>query len=307
MLIHEAPSPHDEARPDARTGEVRSHSRGALVARRMARNPETVAGLLLLAVLTVLALAGPALYPWDYGQKDFTAFLRPPSAEHWFGTTQIGSDVFALSLRGMQKSLLIGLLVAVVSTVLAAAVGACAGYFGGWADRLLMWQVDLLLVLPGFLIIAILSPKLRERGFLILVGLLAIFGWMITARVVRGLTISLREREFVQAARYMGIPAPLIVLRHVIPHLASFLIIDGAISVSGAIIAEAGLSFFGFGVQPPDVSLGTVIAAGASEAVPHPWLFAFPAGLLILIVLAVNLVGDGLRDALDPASARGAR
>nr|WP_240197499.1 ABC transporter permease [Nonomuraea lactucae] len=277
-------------------------SRGTLVLRAMIRSPETIGGLVLLTALVLLALVGPSISPWAYDQKDFTALLSPPTAEHWFGTSQIGADLFAQTVRGMQKSLLIGLLVAVISTALAAVVGAFAGYFGGWADRMLMWGVDLLLVLPGFLIISILSPRLRGSGFVVLVLLLAVFGWMLTARIVRGLTVSLREREFVQAARYMGISGPRIVLRHIIPNLSSFLIIDGALNVSGAIIGEAGLSFFGFGVQPPDVSLGTVIAAGAPAAIPHPWLFVFPAGVLILIVLSVNLIGDGLRDALEGRS-----
>jgi peptide/nickel transport system permease protein len=278
-------------------------SRGRLVLRRFLRRKVAVAGLVVLASLILFAFLGPYLTEWSYADKDFDAFLQKPSSSHWFGTTQIGQDVYAQTLRGLQKSLVIGLLVAFFSTGLAAVVGASAGYFGGWADRVLMWLVDLLLVLPSFLIIAILSPTFRGKTWLLFVVLLAAFSWMITARVVRGLTLSLREREFVQAARFMGVPAPRIIFRHLLPNMSSFLIIDATLNVGGAILAETGLSYFGFGVQPPDVSLGTLIADGTNSALTFPWLFAFSGGFLILTVLAVSVVGDGLRDALDPHSA----
>ncbi len=281
--------------------------RGRLVVRRFLRRRLAVGGLTVLVVLFVLAFAGPHVSRWDYHTPDFDAFLQPPSTSHWFGTSQIGEDVYAQTLRGLQKSLIIGLLTALFSTGIAAVVGACAGYFGGWADRVLMWFVDLLLVLPGFLIIAILSPTFRGRTWLLFVVLLAGFSWMITARVVRGLSLSLREREFVQAARFMGVPPAVIIARHLLPNMSSLLIIDATINVGGAILAETGLSYFGFGVQPPDVSLGTLIAEGTASALTFPWLFLFAGGLLILTVLAVSVVGDGLRDAFDPnaASPRG--
>jgi peptide/nickel transport system permease protein len=277
--------------------------RGRLVLRRFLRRRLAVGGLVVLVLLFALAFLGPYISRWDYRSHDFDAFLQPPSWSHWFGTSQIGEDVYAQTLRGLQKSLIIGLLTALFSTGIAAVVGACAGYFGGWADRVLMWFVDLLLVLPGFLIIAILSPTFRGRTWLLFVLLLAGFSWMITARVVRGLSLSLREREFVQAARFMGVPPAVIIARHLLPNMSSLLIIDATINVGGAILAETGLSYFGFGVQPPDVSLGTLIADGTHSALTFPWLFLFAGGLLILTVLAVSVVGDGLRDAFDPNAA----
>ncbi|MEO5874068.1 MAG: ABC transporter permease [Streptosporangiaceae bacterium] len=273
--------------------------RGTLVLARLRRHPAALAGFVTLTVLFVLAFAGPCAARWDWNQIDFTAFRRPPSAQHWFGTTATGRDVYALTLRGMQKSLVIGLLVAVLSTGLAALVGAFAGYLGGWPDRLLMWGVDLLLVLPSFLLVAVLSPSLRGTSWVLLVLLLAAFMWMVTARVVRGLTLSLREQEYVLAARFVGVSTPRIIFRHILPNLAALLIIDATLNVSLAIITESGLSYFGFGVQPPDSSLGTVIADGAGAATTYPWLFAPAAALLVLTVLAVNLAGDGLRDALE--------
>ncbi|MGE5761348.1 MAG: ABC transporter permease [Gemmatimonadota bacterium] len=282
--------------------ETKIPSRWRIVLRRFLRRRLALTGLVTLVALFLLAFAGPHVTRWSYTDKDFAAFLAPPSAEHWFGTTAVGADVYAITLRGMQKSLVIGLLVAVVSTGVAALVGSFAGYFGGSVDHALMWVVDLLLVLPSFLIVAILSPSFRGRNWLLFVVLLAAFLWMVTARIVRGMTLSLRDREYVLAARYMGVPGPRIILRHILPNISSLLIIDATINVSAAIIAETGLSYFGFGVQPPDVSLGTLIADGSGSAVTYPWLFLFPAGLLILTVLAVNLVGDGLRDALDPTT-----
>jgi peptide/nickel transport system permease protein len=281
-------------------------SRRRLVARRFARNRPALGGLAVLGLLFAFAYLGPLAGPWSHDELDYAAFLQPPSAGHWFGTSQIGADVFAQTMRGLQKSLVIGLLVGVLSTGLAAVVGAAAGYFGGWTDRILMWLVDLMLVLPGFLVVAILSPSFRGRSWLILVLLLAGFGWMIAARIVRGMTLSLREREFVTAARFMGVPPWRIIVRHILPNMSSILIIDATIAMGVAILAESGLSFFGFGVQPPDVSLGTLIASGLDSALTYPWLFLFSAGFLVLAILSINLVGDGLRDAFD-AGAAGAR
>ncbi|WP_188189928.1 ABC transporter permease [Nonomuraea sp. SYSU D8015] len=276
--------------------------RSKVVLRRLFRNPQARYGIIAFVLLVALAYIGPYFGSYEWTEKDFMAFLSPPDADHWWGTTSIGQDMYAITLRGMQKSIVIGVLVALIATGLAAVVGAFAGYFGGWLDRVLMWGVDLLLVLPSFLILAIVSPRLRDGSWIWFVVLLAAFTWMITSRVVRSMTISLREREYVQAAVYMGIPRWKIIFRHIVPNLSSLLIIDATLNVSGAVVGEAALSFFGFGIQPPDVSLGTLIAEGSRNATGYPWLFAFPAGMLVLLVLSVNLIGDGLRDALDPGS-----
>jgi peptide/nickel transport system permease protein len=276
--------------------------RSKVVLRRLFRNTQARYGIVALVLLILLAYVGPYIGSYDWTDKDFLAFMSPPDGDHWWGTGAIGQDMYAVTLRGMQKSIVIGLLVALIATGLAAVVGAFAGYFGGWVDKALMWGVDLLLVLPSFLIIAIISPRLKGGSWLWFVVLLAAFTWMITSRVVRSMTLSLREREYVQAAVYMGIPRWKIIFRHIVPNLSSLLIIDATLNVSGAIIGEAALSFFGFGIQPPDVSLGTLIAEGSRNATGYPWLFVFPAGLLVLLVLSINLIGDGLRDALDPGS-----
>jgi peptide/nickel transport system permease protein len=275
-------------------------SRYRLVGRRFVRSRSAMFGLAVVTILFGLAYLSPLIGRWQYTELDFNAFLEPPGGDHWFGTTQNGFDVFALTMRGMQKSLVIGLLGALIATALAATVGAFAGYFGGVVNTVLVTVIDLLMVLPAFLIIAILSPSFRGQSWVVFVLLLAAFQWMLTARIVRGMTLSLREREFVLAARFMGVPGWKIIFRHILPNMASLLIIDATINVSSLILAEVGLSFFGFGVQPPDVSLGTLIGDYSGAALTFPWEFYFPAGFLILLVLAINLVGDGLRDAFDP-------
>jgi peptide/nickel transport system permease protein len=278
-------------------------SRRNLVARRFIRNTPAVVALILLVVLFVSCYTLPPLLPYSYTTLDYHALLQPPSLRHWFGTNALGQDLLARTLRGMQKSMLIGFCVAVISTSIAATVGSVAGYFGGWRDRALMWVVDLLLVVPSFILIAIVTPRTKQsRSILWLIALLAVFGWMVSSRMVRGLTMSLREREFVRAAKYAGATTHRIIVQHIVPNVASILIIDATLNVGYAILAETGLSFLGFGIQPPDVSLGTLIADGTPSATTFPWVFLFPAGTLVLIVLCANLTGDGLRDALDPGS-----
>lgn len=254
-------------------------SRRTLVLRRFARNRLATGSLVVLVLLFVGCYALPPLLPWSYTDLDFYNLQSPPSPEHWFGTNALGQDLLAQILRGMQKSMLIGLCVAVISTAIAAAVGSIAGYFGGWRDRVLMWFVDLLLVVPSFILIAIITPRTKNSANIaLLIVLLAGFSWMVSSRMVRGLTMSLREREFVRAARYMGVPSWRIITRHIVPNVASILIIDTALNVGVAILAETGLSFLGFGVQPPDVSLGTLIADGTTSATTFPGCSCSPPG-----------------------------
>nr|WP_313774394.1 ABC transporter permease [Mycobacterium sp.] len=283
--------------------EYQFTSRRTLLLRRFLRNKPAVISVVVLAVLFVSCWALPPLLPYSHTDLDYYALQQPPTTTHWFGTNSIGQDLLAQTLRGMQKSLLIGVAVAFISTLIAATVGAIAGYFGGWRDRTLMWIVDLLLVVPSFLLIAIVTPLTRESGSVLwLILLLSTFSWMISSRIVRGMTMSLREREFVSAARYMGVSNWRVIVRHIVPNVASILIIDTTLNVGMAILAETGLSYLGFGVQPPDVSLGTLIADGTRSVTTFPWVFLFPAGFLVLIVLCANLIGDGLRDAIDPAA-----
>ena len=285
----------------------RNISRGRLVLRRLRRKRLAMFGLVMLVAEALLAYVGPAFSKWSVTDLDFLNFGTSPGGSHWWGTDTAGHDVFVQTMSGTQKSLLVGLIAAFVSTGIAAIVGATAGYFGKAVDSGLMWVVNLMMVVPSFLILAIISPRLHASSFLVFALLLAAFNWMLTARVVRGLTFSLREREFVSAARFMGVPAWRIIARHILPNMASLLIVDVTVNVSSTILAETGLSYFGFGVQPPAVSLGTLIGDATSTPAPSQfwWTWTFPGLMLIALVLAVNFVGDGLRDALDATSGSG--
>jgi len=280
--------------------------RGRLIVRRFVRNRLALFGLIVIVLLLMAAYLGPYLTHWQLTDIDFDNFQTGPSGSHWFGTTQTGQDMFLLTMRGAQKSLVIGLIGGPLTTAIAALVGSVAGYVGGWVDRILVWFIDVMLVMPSFLLLAILSPTFKGKTWLLFVVLLAAFAWMISARVIRSLTLTLKNREFVLAARYMGVSTPKIIIRHILPNMASLLIIDATIGVAVTVLGESGLSYFGFGIQPPDVSLGTLIGDGQQAVNTYPWLFMFPAGILIGIILAVNFVGDGLRDALDP-NASGAK
>ena len=276
-------------------------SRRTLVWRRFLRNKPAVVSLALLVLMFVGCYVLPPLLPYNYSDLDYFALQQPPTTDHWFGTNSLGQDLLAQTLRGMQKSMLIGVCVAFISTIIAATVGTIAGYFMGARDRALMWLVDLMIVVPSFLLVAIVVQ--RTKGDIIwMIVLLSAFSWMVSSRIVRGMTMSLREREFVAAARYMGVSNRKIIVRHIVPNVASIIIIDTALNVGIAVLAETGLSYLGFGVQPPDVSLGTLIAGGTPSVTTFPWLFLFPAGVLVLIIFCANLIGDGLRDALDPGS-----
>lgn len=281
----------------------RSRSRGALLVRRFVRNRLALVGLGILLVLLVGAYVLPSFLPWSYTQNDWNALGTAPGGSHLFGTNHPGVDMLALTMRGLQKSLVIGLVGGPLTTAVAAMVGASAGYFGGWVDRILMWILELMLVVPSFLLLAIIAPRLSHGTWLIFVVVLAAFGWMITARVVRSMTQTLKDREYVLAARYMGVNPMIIIFRHILPNVASILIVDATIQVGAIVLSETGLSYFGFGIQPPDVSLGTLISDGEPDATTSPWMFFFPAGFLVLMGLCTAFIGDGLRDAFDPTAA----
>ncbi|MFC7404979.1 ABC transporter permease [Georgenia alba] len=282
-------------------------SRGRIVLRRFLRNKTAVVGLIGYGILVLIALIGPLVSPWGYQEIDQEAFLQPPGGDHPLGTTQAGRDLLALTIEGLRKSMLISIGVALIQTFVAACVGAFAAYFGGWLERLSLWVIDLLLVVPSFLIIAIIMVGTGggSGSVLVLILLLSAFGWMLSARVVRSMTMSVKNLEYVTAARYMGVRAPTIIFRHVIPNISSLLIIDATLAVAAAVLGETSLSFFGFGVQSPETSLGTILSEGQRNVASYPWIFQSPAIVLVVMILCVNFIGDGLRDALDPSSKSG--
>lgn len=296
----DAPTPATKA-------QTKRLTRRQLTFRRFLRNKTALVGAAGIAVLVFLAVFGQFFFYWKFDDIDTKSFLQGPSSSHLLGTTGAGRDVLALTLRGLQKSLIIGFLVGILQTSIAAIVGASAAYIGKTFEKTTLWIIDLLLVIPSFFLVAVItrSGPQGESAWLLLVIILAAFGWPLSARVVRSMTLSVKEREYVQAARFMGLPTHKIILRHILPNVSSLLIIDATLGIGYAILAETSLSYFGFGVQPPDTSLGTLIGEGARMATSFPWVFLAPSAFLVFLIMCVNAVGDGLRDALDPTSGSG--
>lgn len=277
-------------------------SRFRLILSRLRSTPRFWVGIVGLGAIVLWAIFGLIPSAWNATDMDIYNMGSSPSATHWFGTGDIGEDIYAQTIVGLRKSLVIGLLVGPMAAIIAGVVGAVAGYLGGWWDRVIVWFIDLLLVLPTLFLFILLSRIFKSLSWVALIFLLAGFGWMIMARVIRAQTKSLRERDFIKAARFMGVDTWTIIRRHILPNVSSLLIIDATLGVGGAILSETTLSFFGFGIQSPDVSLGTLLSAGQGAAVTRPWLFVFPAAILVFTVLSASLVGDALRDAVDPTS-----
>jgi ABC-type dipeptide/oligopeptide/nickel transport system permease subunit len=270
--------------------------------RRFLAHRTAVVGLVLFVGLFLLAFVGRHL--WRYDHTEFTdAYSEPPSAAHPFGTDSTSHDVFALVLRGTYRSIEIALLVAVLSTLLGAVVGAIAGYYRGLADSGLMRFVDLVLTLPLYAVAALLGHQFgaSRHGWLAIGLVLALLLWAPIARVVRGVTLSLRSQDFIEASRALGASNRWIIVRHVLPNASGPIIVNATVYVALAILAETALSYVGFGVQTPDVSLGSLVADGEAASSTRWWLFYTPGLMLAALVLAINFIGDGLRDALDPS------
>ncbi|MER5262521.1 ABC transporter permease [Actinosynnema sp. NPDC002837] len=282
-----------------------------VILRRFLRHRAAVVGLALFVVLVLFAFLGGLIWKYSYTDLGFQRYL-PPSGDHPFGTDRLGGDMVALIIRGSQFSLQIAIVVALVSTVIGVVLGALAGYMRGWVDSLISRFIDLLLVIPAFVIAAVLvrnSFVLSVAGgsgsnWLIVALYLGLIGWLSIARVIRGMVLSLREKEFVEAARALGASTSRIVFRHILPNTVDVIIVNATLAVAQAVLLEAALSFIGLGVQPPDTSLGLMISLNKNELTLHPWLFFIPFAFIVLISLSVNFIGDGLRDAFDPRQKR---
>jgi peptide/nickel transport system permease protein len=260
----------------------------------------------IFILMVIYCIIVPLLSPYTIEDQDFMNLSTGPSSEHWFGTTAGGHDTWTQTAVGLQRSLMIAVTVSVGVTALSAIVGTAAAYFRGLVERITLMIIHFLMVVPTFLILALVSNS--AGGDWRVISLAMIFvSWFFPARVIWTLALSLREREYVDAARYMGVPGMRIVLRHLVPNIGSLLVINFTLGIVGAVGTETGLSFIGFGVKAPDVSLGALIGTGAASVTSAPWLFYFPALALTLLTVSMALVADGLRDALDPTSAAGGR
>lgn len=269
--------------------------------RRFVRNKAAVVSLTLLIGLALACVIGPWLLPHAYDTSDWDAMSLPPtwSNFHWFGTDETGRDLLVRSLIGGRISLMVGLLATLTSASLGIAWGATAGFLGGRVDSLMMRIVDMMYAVP-YLLIAILMVTLLGREFYLVVITITVFSWMDMARVVRGQTLSLRSREFVEAARAIGVPTWRIIFQHIVPNLLGIVVIYTTVTVPGVILTESVLSFLGLGIQEPMTSWGVLIHDGTSVMEISPWILLFPAALLSTTLYCFNYIGDGLRDALDP-------
>jgi oligopeptide transport system permease protein len=268
---------------------------------RFMRNRAAVVSLVLLSIITVLCVVGPMVLPHSYEDTDWNLMGIPPTLKAWhlFGTDELGRDLLVRTLVGGRISLVVGLLATLVSVSLGILWGATAGFMGGKVDAFMMRVVDMLYAIP-YLLIAILMVTILGREFYLVVLTISAFSWMDMARVVRGQTLSIKSKEFVEAARAIGVPTWRIIFQHVVPNLLGIVVIYTSITVPGVILTESVLSFLGLGVQEPMTSWGVLIHDGANVMSASPWLILFPAAALSITLYCANFIGDGMRDALDP-------
>ncbi len=288
-------------RQRSRVQRVRGDSQWAIAGRHFRKNRMAMGGLVIMILLYVVTLITPLIAPYDpaaQGDIVMTRYL-PPSAEHLMGTDKFGRDIFSRVLFGARISLSIGFIAVGISITLGTLLGAVAGYFGGLTDGVLMRLTDMMLSFPR-LVLLIVVIALFEPSIWLVVTVLGLTGWMGTARIVRGEVLSLREREFVQAARALGMGDTRIILRHVIPNTLAPVIVSATLGIGQTILTEASLSFLGLGVQPPTPSWGNMVSDGRDALVTAWWIATFPGLAIVFTVIAFNLLGDGLRDALDP-------
>ena len=265
-------------------------------------SPKLVLGALLLGFIVLVSFVGPRIYPVDPLKQNLFALLQPPGRSeggfHPLGTDANGRDMLSRILTGGRVSILVGVSSMLVAGALGVSLGLASGYFGGWVDVVVMRLVDLQLAFP-FILLAIFAAAILGRSVAMLVAILAVNGWMIYARTVRSEVLTLREREFVLAARCVGATPGRILRRHFLPNLASSLVVVSTIQVGALIIAESSISFLGFGVQPPTPSWGRMLGEGRNYLTSAWWVATFPGLAIMLTVLAINLVGEGLRDHLN--------
>jgi ABC-type dipeptide/oligopeptide/nickel transport system permease subunit len=300
------PGPAGPGRVD-REFTVQARSQRQQIVRRFLHNKVGMSGLVIFVLLVLFGLVGPLIYGVDYAQQNVNAQSVPPgTAGYPLGSDEIGRDLLAGLMQGVARSLLIVLLFVVIALPLGLLIGALSGYFGRWVDGVLMRVVDLILTVPLLVVLLVVSSNFPEARTPLGVGIiLGLFGWMDLGRIVRGQFLSLREKEYVEAAHALGASNGRIVFKHLIPNALGSLIVWTTLAAATAIILEASLTYLGFGVNGAgQTSLGRLVSDGAQAASTRPWLFYFPGITLLLIVLSINLIGDGIRDAFDPSNRR---
>ena len=285
---------------------VKPQSMRRLILRRFLRHRLAVLGVIVLALLTFASFAAP-LYPHDPEDINLRAKLEPPSALHLMGTDDLGRDLLARILHGGRISIAVGTLSTGVALFIGTFIGALAGFSGLWLDNILMRLTDLFLSFPSLFVLILLGAMIRDTplaafrgGLVTIVLVIAVLSWMVTARLVRATFLSLREQDFVEAARAVGAPPVRIVLQHILPNAIGPILVQAALLMAYAILTESGLSYLGFGIQPPTPTWGNMLNDAQTYMTRYPWVAVFPGLMIFVTVLSVNFVGDGLRDAFDP-------
>ncbi len=278
---------------------TKPESLGHQVLRKFLGNKLAIMGLILLLFFIVVALLAPYIAPYEPAKVDLLSSNKGPSAAHWLGTDNIGRDVFSRLLYGSRVSLVVGFSVAAGAVILGSLVGSVAGYLGGWVDTVLMRLIDVMLSFPG-LFLNILVLAIFGSHFVYLILIMVFTSWMGVARLVRGQFLQLREMQYVEAARAIGVPSWQIMFNHLLRNATGPIIVAATLNVGGAILGESALSFLGLGVQAPQTSWGQMLSNAQQYMLVNPVFAVYPGLCIFLTVLAVNFVGDGIRDAMDP-------
>jgi peptide/nickel transport system permease protein len=315
-MLEVAPEPHGPT--GDRSDAVAGKSQGRIIFDRFLQNRISVVSLVLLVLIVLFAFSATGIGPipgwWKYNYRDLNDQAGGPTLSFWplslgehpFGQNRIGVDYFALVMRGVQNSLVVMVVIGGLGTVVGTVVGAIAGYFRGWVDAVLMRITDVFIVIPAIVIGAVVGQTAGSGGLgvWLLSILLALVSWMSIARLVRAEFLSLREREFVEAARVAGASDLRIIFKHILPNAVGVVIVSATLLAASAILLETGLSYLGYGIRSPESSLGLLISDNQSAFSTRPWLYWWPALFIVSLALLVNFVGDGLRDAFDPRQKR---
>jgi peptide/nickel transport system permease protein len=276
--------------------------------KRFRRHRMAVLGLYAILILAAMIVFAPLISVHDPFDQDLLNRFKPPSAEHWMGTDDLGRDMWSRVLHGGRISLSVGLLAMAISIGLGSLIGLASGYYGGWVDSILMRITEIFMSIPRLFVLIVLGmflrtldlPNLQAGSFVPIAGVIGILSWTSTARLVRASTLELREREFVQAARALGSSDAGLLFQHILPNVASPILVSATLGLAGAIISESGLSYLGFGVQLPTPTWGNMLSNTQNQMLTAPWTAIFPGLMIFIVVIVINYIGDGLRDALDP-------
>jgi peptide/nickel transport system permease protein len=291
---------------EGRQTSSKGQSMARIILRRFFKHRLASVAIAALIILILSALFA-SLSPYSPTEQEPINSFQSPNAEHWFGTDELGRDIFTRILYGGRVSLAVGLLSTFSSILIGVIIGALSGYYGGWLDSILMRITDAFLTFPTLFVLILLGAFLREQpipwlknSVLVVIVIIAVLSWMWPARLVRSLFLVLRERDFIIAARAVGGTNSRIILRHILPNCLGPILVSATLQMAYAIITESGLSYLGFGVQPPTPTWGSILSTAQVHVFKAPWLAFYPGLMIFITVMAINYIGDGLRDAFDP-------